>query len=147
MRRVRLSLVMVLLVSMLGLGTQVSADTWDYVYGEDPTNADNLSVFTDVRIDPLGGVFLFGYFFGQYEDLNSSGRFARFAQHRGDNGAVDWTILLPNNQTGVSTTPPVMPSSIEVDGNGVAFLSETRLEQYGWFSVDRSGLVTIEQGR
>ena len=139
--------IFVVIALLLGVTNSASADQWDYIYGEDPTNANNVSVFTEVHIDPLGGAYLFGYFFGQYEGLSSPSQFLRFAQHRSSNGTVDWTVPLPNNPQGSSILPPEMPMDIIVDGQGVAFVSESRIAQTGWFSIDRDGVVLLESGR
>jgi hypothetical protein len=137
----------VVIALVFGATNSASADQWDYIYGEDPTNANNVSVFTEVRIDPRGGIYLFGYFYGQYEGLSSPSQFLRFAQHRSAAGNVDWTIPLPNNPQLLGGGPPQMPYDIIVDGQGVAFISETRIAQTGWFSIDRQGVVTLESGR
>ena len=137
----------VVVALIFGVTNSASADQWDYIYGEDPTNANNVSVFTEVRIDPLGGIYLFGYFYGQYEGLSSPSQFLRFAQHRSAAGTVDWTIPLPNNPQLLGGGPPQMPFDIIVDGQGVAFISEAWINQTGWFSIDRKGVVTLEPGR
>ena len=155
MRRVRLSLVMVLLVSMLGLGTQVSADTWDYVYGEDPTNANNVSAFLDVKVDPLGGIFLTGYFYGSYEGLSSGGNYSYFVQHRNVSGSVDWTVQYESLSSNLS---PLRFFETTVDGQGTLYIQSffrngsgpqdpyqttpgSRLNSR-WYSISRSGTVS-----
>jgi hypothetical protein len=137
----------VVVALIFGVTNSASADQWDYIYGEDPTNANNVSVFTEVRTDPLGGIYLLGYFYGQYEGLSSPSQFLRFAQHRSAAGTVDWTIPLPNNPQLLGGGPPEMPFDIVVDGQGVAFISESRIYQKGWFSIDRRGIVSIESDR
>jgi hypothetical protein len=95
------------------------ADSWDYVYGEDPTNANNVSGFTDVRADPLGGAFVAGYFYGTFEGLNSNGQWARFVQHRSQAGLVEWTQIVERIS---ANSPPQRPIFFEVDSEGVVYL-------------------------
>ena len=59
----------VVVALIFGVTNSASADQWDYIYGEDPTNANNVSVNLDIKIDPLGGVYIIGYFFWAINEL------------------------------------------------------------------------------
>jgi hypothetical protein len=141
MRTRRFLTIAVLLFSGLITADLASADSWDYVYGEDPTNANNVSGFTDVRADPLGGAFVAGYFFGAFEGLDSNGRWAKFIQHRNEFGAVDWTYLY-DSVTGSS--PPLAPQLMIVDGAGTLFLqgASNNSSAINVASITRSGVWT-----
>lgn len=123
------------------------AETWDFVYGEDPTNANNTSVFVDVAVDPIGGIFIFGYFYGAYEGFNSGADYRRFIQHRSPNGVVDWTILVPHERAQPASVPPSSPADLVVDGNGTAYISLSDIDVRGWLSVTRQGVLTVDQNR
>ena len=113
----------------------VGASQWDFVYDSNPSSANDVSSFTSVRIDPLGGIFLTGYFYGQFENLASNGQWVRFAQHRSANGSVDWTVPL---ETVPGVTPPNRLDWHEVDGDGTLFIA-------GFGSVTRTGITTANR--
>ena len=129
----------VVVALIFGVTNSASADQWDYIYGEDPTNANNVSVNLDIKIDPLGGVYIIGYFFGQFEGLQSGSDFARFVQHRSAAGTVDWTISYMSEP---SSTVPARTFAASVDGNGTLFInSKPSYLATRWFSIDREGHV------
>ena len=129
----------VVVALIFGVTNSASADQWDYIYGEDPTNANNVSVNLDIKIDPLGGVYIIGYFFGQFEGLQSGSDFARFVQHRSAAGTVDWTISYMS-ESGI--TAPARTFAASVDGNGTLFInSKPSYLATRWFSIDREGHV------
>ena len=129
----------VVVALIFGVTNSASADQWDYIYGEDPTNANNVSVNLDIKIDPLGGVYIIGYFFGQFEGLQSGSDFARFVQHRSAAGTVDWTIRYMSEP---SSTVPARTFAASVDGNGTLFInSKPSYLATRWFSIDREGHV------
>ena len=129
----------VVVALIFGVTNSASADQWDYIYGEDPTNANNVSVNLDIKIDPLGGVYIIGYFFGQFEGLQSGSDFARFVQHRSAAGTVDWTIRYMSEP---SSTVPARTFAASVDGNGTLFInSKPSYLAARWFSIDREGHV------
>ena len=139
MRRRFFASFFVLVALIFGVTNSVSADQWDYIYGEDPTNANNVSVNLDIKIDPLGGVYIIGYFFGQFEGLQSGSDFARFVQHRSAAGTVDWTIRYMSEP---SSTVPARTFAASVDGNGTLFInSKPSYLATRWFSIDREGHV------
>ena len=127
----------VVIALVFGVTNSASANQWDYIYGEDPTNANNVSVNLDVKIDPLGGVYIIGYFFGQFEGHQSGSDFARFVQHRSANGTVDWTIKYMSEP---SSTVPARTFAASVDGTGTLFInSKPSYLATRWFSIDREG--------
>ncbi len=127
----------VVVALILGVTNSASADQWDYIYGEDPTNANNVSVNLDVKIDPLGGIYIIGYFYGQFEGLQSGSDFARFVQHRSASGTVDWTIKYMSEP---SSTVPARTFASSVDGTGTLFInSKPSYLAARWFSIDREG--------
>jgi len=127
----------VVIALVFGVTNSASANQWDYIYGEDPTNANNVSVNLDVKIDPLGGVYIIGYFFGQFEGLQSGSDFARFVQHRSANGTVDWTIKYMSEP---SSTVPARTFAVSVDGTGTLFInSKPSYLATRWFSIDSEG--------
>lgn len=129
----------VVVALIFGVTNSASADQWDYIYGEDPTNGNNVSVNLDIKIDPLGGVYIIGYFFGQFEGLQSGSDFARFVQHRSAAGTVDWTISYMS-ESGI--TAPARTFAASVDGNGTLFInSKPSYLATRWFSIDREGHV------
>ena len=129
----------VVVALIFGVTNSASADQWDYIYGEDPTNGNNVSVNLDIKIDPLGGVYIIGYFFGQFEGLQSGSDFARFVQHRSAAGTVDWTIRYMSEP---SSTVPARTFAASVDGNGTLFInSKPSYLATRWFSIDREGHV------
>ena len=129
----------VVVALIFGVTNSASADQWDYIYGEDPTNGNNVSVNLDVKIDPLGGVYIIGYFYGQFEGLQSGSDFARFVQHRSAAGTVDWTIKYTSEP---SSTVPARTFAASVDGNGTLFInSKPSYLATRWFSIDREGHV------
>lgn len=92
MRKHRFIAVVFLLLTGLLTSEIARADSWDYVYGEDPTNVTAISAYTAVKADPLGGVFVAGYFFDSFEGIVTPGQWTKFIQHRSDSGLVDWTL-------------------------------------------------------
>ena len=129
----------VVVALIFGVTNSASADQWDYIYGEDPTNANNVSVNLDIKIDPLGGVYIIGYFYGQFEGIQSGSDFARFVQHRSAAGTVDWTIRYMSEP---SSTVPARTFAASVDGNGTLFInSKPSYLATRWFSIDREGHV------
>ncbi len=129
----------VVVALIFGVTNSASADQWDYIYGEDPTNGNNVSVNLDIKIDPLGGVYIIGYFYGQFEGLQSGSDFARFVQHRSSAGTVDWTIQY-TSESGI--TAPARTFAASVDGNGTLFInSKPSYLATRWFSIDREGHV------
>ena len=129
----------VVVALIFGVTNSASADQWDYIYGEDPTNGNNVSVNLDIKIDPLGGVYIIGYFYGQFEGLQSGSDFARFVQHRSAAGTVDWTIRYMSEP---SSTVPARTFAASVDGNGTLFInSKPSYLATRWFSIDREGHV------
>jgi hypothetical protein len=127
----------VVIALVFGVTNSASANQWDYIYGEDPTNANNVSVNLDVKIDPLGGVYIIGYFFGQFEGHQSGSDFARFVQHRSANGTVDWTIKYMSEPR---STVPARTFAASVDGTGTLFInSKPSYLATRWFSIDREG--------
>lgn len=135
MRKHRFIAVVFLLLAGLLTSEIARADSWDYVYGEDPTNADNVSGYTDVKVDPLGGTFVTGYFYGAFEGLNSNGQWARFVQHRSQVGLVEWTQIVESIST---NSPPRRPVFFEVDSEGVAYLPTS---ENLFLSISRNGQV------
>ena len=113
--------VFVVVAMIFGLTNSASADQWDYTYGEDPTNEDNVSSFTEVRIDPTGGAWLIGYFAGQFEGLSSVGQLSRFIQHRSSTGQIDFTLRLEEIGVTYRNIPPSV-SDFVVDGEGIAYV-------------------------
>ena len=138
--RIRTLIALALVFSAVPL--TVRADTWDYTYGDDPTNAENVSSFTDVRIDPIGGAWMIGYFAGQFEGLSSLGRLSRFIQHRSPVGTIDLTLRLePVGITYNSIPAPV--TGFVVDGQGVAYVRlDAGLTGQSIVSVDRAGALS-----
>ena len=129
----------VVVALIFGVTNSASADQWDYIYGEDPTNGNNVSVNLDIKIDPLGGVYIIGYFYGQFEGIQSGSDFARFVQHRSAAGTVDWTIRYMSEP---SSTVPARTFAASVDGNGTLFInSKPSYLATRWFSIDREGHV------
>ena len=141
MRRRFFATFFVVVALIFGVTNSASADQWDYIYGEDPTNANNVSGFTDVRADPLGGAFVAGYFFGTFEGLNSNDRWMKFIQHRNELGTVNWTYPY-DSVTGSS--PPLAPRLMAVDGAGTLFLEgvANNSSAINIASITRSGTWT-----
>jgi hypothetical protein len=141
MRRRFFASLFVVVALIFGVTNSASADQWDYIYGEDPTNANNVSGFTDVRADPLGGAFVAGYFFGTFEGLNSNDRWMKFIQHRNELGTVNWTYPY-DSVTGSS--PPLAPRLMAVDGAGTLFLEgvANNSSAINIASITRSGTWT-----
>ncbi|NDE80637.1 MAG: hypothetical protein EB037_06915, partial [Actinobacteria bacterium] len=96
-----------------------------------------VSSFTGVRIDPLGGIFLTGYFYGQFENLTSNGQWVRFVQHRNTTGSVDWTVQV---DTVAGSTPPRNFEWQGVDGDGTLFLRRAGVPE-NFFSISRLGTI------
>ena len=144
MRRRFFASFFVVVALIFGVTNSASADQWDYIYGEDPTNAENLSAFTNVRIDPTGGLWVIGYFFGSFEGLQSQTSFKRFAQHRNVNGGTDFTIELSNFGS-ILTQPPSPLTYLEVDGNGTLYtftgLHGSDEDSRGLLSITNSGRI------
>jgi hypothetical protein len=132
----------VVVALIFGVTNSASADQWDYIYGEDPTNADNVSGNQDLRVDPLGGVFIVGYFYGTFEGLNSNGSWSKFLQHRNVNGTVDWTIPYESSN---DNSIPAAPSKFVVDGNGDVLISGCCSDGAA-ITVTRSGTLTRSVG-
>jgi hypothetical protein len=132
----------VVIALVFGVTNSASADQWDYIYGEDPTNAENVSGNQDLRVDPLGGVFIVGYFYGTFEGLNSNGSWSKFLQHRNVNGTVDWTIPYESSN---SNSIPASPSKFVVDGNGDVLISGCCSDGAA-ITVSRSGTLTRSVG-
>ena len=132
----------VVVALIFGVTNSASADQWDYIYGEDPTNAENVSGNQDLRVDPLGGVFIVGYFYGTFEGLNSNGSWSKFLQHRNVNGTVDWTIPYESSN---SNSIPASPSKFVVDGNGDVLISGCCSDGAA-ITVSRSGTLTRSVG-
>jgi hypothetical protein len=126
----------VVIALLFGITNSASADQWDYIYGEDPTNANNVSSFQDVLADPLGGIYLTGYFFGSYEGLVSGGEYNYFVQHRNTSGQVDWTV--PFQTLSISETPSKNFRTY-VDGAGNLFIQQFISSNSTWHSFTRSG--------
>lgn len=132
----------VVVALIFGVTNSASADQWDYIYGEDPTNANNVSVNLDVKIDPLGGIYIIGYFYGQFEGLQSGDDFARFVQHRSAMGTVDWTIKYMSEPTSIV---PAKTFDSSVDGEGTLFIKARDAAGGGyWNSITRQGTQTID---
>ena len=132
----------VVVALIFGVTNSASADQWDYVYGEDPTNANNVSVNLDVKIDPLGGIYIIGYFYGQFEGLQSGSDFARFVQHRSASGTVDWTIKYMSEPTSIV---PSKTFDSSVDGEGTLFIKARDAAGGGyWNSITRQGTQTVD---
>ena len=143
--RSRFPILLAILISTLAFTPRASADVWDIVYGEDPTNANNVSAFLDVKADPKGGVFLIGYFYGTYEGLVSGNSYSFFVQHRNTGGTVDWTVAYESLSSGL--TPSKLFEST-IDGNGTLFIQsfsrrDTRANSK-WYSVTRTGVLTAD---
>ncbi|MEI7507164.1 MAG: hypothetical protein WCK23_10140 [Actinomycetes bacterium] len=132
----------VVVALVFGITNSASADQWDYIYGEDPTNANNVSGNQDLRVDPLGGVFIVGYFYGMFEGLNSNGSWSKFLQHRNVNGTVDWTIPYESSN---DNSIPAAPSKFVVDGNGDVLISGCCSDGAA-ITVSRSGTLTRSVG-
>lgn len=141
MRTRRFLALAVLIFSGLFTADLASADSWDYVYGEDPTNANNVSGFTGVKADPLGGTFVAGYFFGVFEGMNSNGLWTKFVQHRNESGVVDWTYTYDSV---AGSFPPEAPQMMLVDGEGTLFIDvrANNISGTNIASVSRSGSWT-----
>ena len=135
--RLRLLIVLSALIGGLTFAPHVSADSWDYIYDDNPSSVNDVSSFTGVRIDPLGGVFLTGYFYGQFEGLSSNGQWVRFVQHRNENGAVDWTRAI---DTVAGSTPPSDFEWKGVDGQGTLFLRRSGYSG-NYLSISQAGTI------
>jgi hypothetical protein len=145
----------VVVALIFGVTNSASADQWDYIYGEDPTNANNVSVFLEVKPDPLGGMFLIGYFYGSYEGLSSSGNYSFFVQHRRSDGLTDWTVPFESLAT---SEVPFKSFSTFVDGQGGIFVQSyersihpgaSRIDglqrtSSNWYSISQNGVLTTE---
>jgi hypothetical protein len=132
----------VVVALVFGVTNSASADQWDYIYGEDPTNANNVSANQNVRIDPLGGAFITGYFFGNFEGLSSNGQWGRFVQHRNAAGTTDWTVIVGLTS---GMQPPDDPDFFEVDGDGTAYIGFYISGHLTPISVSQSGTITMPQ--
>ena len=129
----------VVVALIFGVTNSASADQWDYIYGEDPTNANNVSANQNVRIDPLGGTFITGYFFGNFEGLVSNGQWGRFVQHRNAVGTTDWTVIVGLTS---GMQPPDSPNFFEVDGDGTVYIGFYTSGHLLPISVSQSGTIT-----
>ncbi len=153
MRISRIKFLLFLVIALLSTPVGVQANNgWDFVYGDDPSNGNNVSAYMDIKVDPLGGTFLIGYFYGTYEGLTSGSSYGLFVQHRAETGAVDWTRQygsFPSNLT------PGKWFDATVDGAGTLFINQFPTNnplQVGneeihngiWHSITRSGVVVSE---
>ena len=139
MRRRFFASFFVVVALIFGVTNSASADQWDYIYGEDPTNANNVSANQNVRIDPLGGTFITGYFFGNFEGLVSNGQWGRFVQHRNAVGTTDWTVIVGLTS---GMQPPDSPNFFEVDGDGTVYIGFYTSGHLLPISVSQSGTIT-----
>lgn len=148
MRKHRFIAVVFLLLTGLLTSEIARADSWDYVYGEDPTNVTAISAYTAVKADPLGGVFVAGYFFDSFEGIVTPGQWTKFIQHRSDSGLVDWTLPYKSYVGSSVLGDPAGPPELLVDGAGTVFFNFFDLTCMCArnISITRTGLMTQDSG-
>jgi len=142
-----IGIALLLLFGSLVSGT-ANADSWDFVYGEDPSNGATISAYTAVKADPRGGFFVAGYFFDSFEGISTPGLWTKFVQHRSDSGLVDWTIPYKSYSGASVIADPAEPPELLVDGAGTAyfFFFDLTCMCTRNVSITRTGLMTQDSG-
>ena len=104
-------------VFCLSLAPVSSVSAWDYVWG-DP-GPSNYSKYQSAALGDDGSTFVAGFFSGDFYQLSSPNRYARFIQRITAQGEVAWTQRLG---TETFTSIPDQPEVV-VDGEGIVYSS------------------------